>query len=521
MASYTKYSSGLAERKLTIPAFTGVDQSQGLHNLDMGSSPDAINFIARDGALRTVSGVSKYGAAVPQSVYEDAGGRLFQGFFRTAQGVDFSKIIMALHGRLYVADLEASSWTPISGTFSSNNWTMVNYREGTTDMAIFVNGVNTGQTWDGVSSASMPLVVHQGRVTETSDDGNGGTTTTVVSAGEDIIFSHIALLHERLWGGVSSANPDRIYWSNSFSPNDWEFNYTDSENTGGGFIDVATFDGGRIRALVSAMDEILIFKDKSLHRLNGTYPGEFSLTQVYGTEGTLASRTIVDTGKAVYFLSSDGLVRYTGMSAMPLSGLGDKRLKDIWARVNPSTIETACAVMMNNVIYIAVPLDGSVMNTHVIEYNILDGTYNVVQYPGVDDWLILREGQKETLLFLNGRQIYRYDSGYTFDGTAINATWTSPYISCATLASKKSTGRIYMSVTATSLDVSRTPQIKLTMLSGTKTRTKIIKLKNGHNEIRKRVKIRGRMFRFRIQNVSGDPLTIHRGIEIHIEEDFD
>jgi hypothetical protein len=78
-----------------------------------------------------------------------------------------------------------------------------------------------------------------------------------------------------------------------------------------------------------------------------------------------------------------------------------------------------------------------------------------------------------------------------------------------------------MAITATSLDVTKSPEIKLSMLSGGKTRTKILKLKSGMNEIRKRVKIRGRTFRFKIENVDGNPLTIHRGIEIHIEEDFD
>jgi hypothetical protein len=145
-----------------------------------------------------------------------------------------------------------------------------------------------------------------------------------------------------------------------------------------------------------------------------------------------------------------------------------------------------------------------------------------MEIPGVDDWLVLREGQKETLLFLSGDQLYRYNSGYTFyDGAPINAVWTTPWISCGSLASKKQTGRIYMSIMATSLDVTRQPMIKLTMLSGNKVRSKTLKLKSGVNEIRKRVKIRGRSFRFKIENVNGDPLTINRGVEIHIEEDYD
>jgi hypothetical protein len=513
MASYNSYSSSMGERKLTIDSFTGIDQTRGLHSADYGSSPDAVNFVTRDGALKTAGGVSAYGSPAPSSVYESANGRIFQGFFRDAQHNDFSKIVMALHGRFYVADPDAQTWTAIAGSLTNNDWSAVNYRDEDVDWIILTNGVDTAQYWDGVSESSFPLNIVQGRIVQDSE---------VLAEGEALHFSKITMLNERLWGGVASEYPDRVYWSKTFDPEDWEFNFVDSENDGGGFVDVATFDGSRIRAVVSAMDDILIFKDKSLHRLNGSYPGEFSLTQVFGTEGTLAPRTIVNDGRSLYFLASEGLVRYSGMTAISLSSQGDKKLREIWPRINASTIDTACATMMNNIIYLAVPLDGSIINTHVIEYDIQNGTYNLIELPGVDDWLVLREGQKETLLFLSGDQLYRYDSGYTFyDNEPIEAVWTSPFISCGTLSSKKQTGRIYMSITATSLDVTKQPQIKLTLLSGNNVRSKLIKLKNGLNEIRKRVKVKGRMFRFRIENVDGNPLTIHRGIEIHIEEDFD
>ena len=526
MASYNSYASSMGERKLTIDTFTGIDQTRGLHSSDYGSSPDAVNFVTRDGVLKTVGGVAEYGNPTPipgdMETAPVTKGKLFQGFFRTAQGEDFYKLIMAQDGRLYVHDPDQDAWTPIGGSFTTNDWTAVNYRDEENDWIIFTNGVDEAQYWDGVSQACLPLEIVQGRITH-EEDGE----TIVDAEGEELSFSQITLLNERLWGGVASEYPDRVYWSNTFDPEDWEFSYTDSENDGGGFIDIATFDGSRIRAVVSAMDDILIFKDKSMHRLNGSYPGEFSLTQVFGTEGTLAPRTIVNDGRSLYFLASDGLVKYSGMSAVPLSSMGDRKLREIWPRINPSTIDLACAVLMDGVIYLAVPLDGSTINTHVIEYDTQNGTYNIIELPGVDDWLILREGQKETLLFLNAHQVYQYNSGYTFynniDGfdPEIYAVWTSPFINCGTLSSKKQTGRIYMAVTAASLDVNKPPEIKLTLLSGNKVRTKTLKLKTGLNEIRKRVKVRGRSFRFRIENVDGNPLTIHRGIEIHIEEDFD
>ena len=78
-----------------------------------------------------------------------------------------------------------------------------------------------------------------------------------------------------------------------------------------------------------------------------------------------------------------------------------------------------------------------------------------------------------------------------------------------------------MTVEAQSLRIGTEPAIRITLYSDVKERTKLIPLKNGVNRIRKRVKIRGRVFRFRIENVNGDPISINKGMEIRIEEDYD
>lgn len=536
MSSYTSYASNMVERKLSINSFTGIDQSRGLFSGDYGSSPEAVNFRVRNGVLSTVGGISGYGVPLPvetvliyphQTLFPasdlypvDLDGlylinhcRMFQGFFRDANHNDFSKLIITVYGRIYASDIGANNWTLIADNKSTNDWTAVNYRDENCDWIIFTNGVDRPLYWDGISNSAQELVIVQGHVEE-----NGVTT----SEGEELRFRNITLLNERLWGGVATKYPDRIYWSSTFDPEDWELNWQDSGSDGGGYLDIATFDGSRIRAVVTALDDMLVFKDKSVHRISGMSPGEFSVSQIFGTEGTLAYRTIVNDGRALYFLSSDGLVRYSGMTALPLSANGDQKLKDFWSRINKSTIQYACAAMMDNIIYLSVPLDGSIINTHVVEYDTATGNYSIIELPGIDDWLVLREGQQETLLTISCGQVNRYDSGYTFqEGQPINAVWTSPYISCGSLSSKKQTGRVYMSINATSLDISRKPQVKVSMFCGNKVRTKLIKLKPGLNEIRKRVKIRGRAFRFRIENVDGDPLSINQGVEIHIEEDFD
>lgn len=486
-------SGDFLEKRLTIPFFTGIDQSRGIHGSDVGSSPDAQNFISRFGFLRTTYGTSVYLAALPSSC-----SRIFQAFFKGTTDI-VSKLIAAGGGKLYAYNTTTTAWDIIGTGFTSNDWDAVSYRYETTDWIIFFNGKDSAQYWTGTGSVS-PLTVTQG--------------------GDAIVVSQIVMLHERLWGAVDATNPDRIYWSESFDPTNWDLNYT-LPDEGGGFLDIPTFDGSRIRSIAPALGDVLVFKDRSMHRIVGTYPGEFQLVNVYGDEGTLAHRTAIRTADKVFFLGVDGLCVYNGTSVATLASLGDRKAKGIWARVNQSYVSGACAALCDDVIYIALPLDASTANSHVVEYNIQDGTYSLVACAGITDWMMLKEGQKETLLVLVGAQMYRYDSGATILGSDIAAYWNSPEITLGTLSSRKSTGRLYMSINATSHDVGADPSIKVTFTSGDKTRTKIIPLKSGANEIRTRIKIRGRSFRFKIENQNGDAITINRGMEIAVEEDFD
>lgn len=510
-SSLNGYSSGMGENILTVPEFHGIDQSRGIHGLDICAAAEAKNFISRFGYLRTANGVSTYKAQIPATASQSLApvrSRLFQAFLADADGTPYTRLVAVSQRGVYAIDPSDANatWTAL-GTLGGDTFDALCYRNEDSEWFIMTDGNGDLWRWDGGESL-VSISVTQG-----VDESDPPVAVTIQ-------FQQIVLLYERLWGAVFAETPDRIYWSKSFSPTDWEFDY-EIEDDGGGFIEIPTFDGSRIRAIIAAFDDILVFKDKSVHALNGTYPGEFSLAQVYGTEGTVAWRTIVYTGSMLYFLTSDGLCRYDGMTVTTLISTGDRRLKDVWADLNHSAIERACMTLYKNVLYLAIPLNDDERNSVVIEYNLIDGAYSLVEIAGVDDFLVYRDGQTETLLMIAANQVYRYDSGTTIYGNPINAMWLSPEIECGSLSSKKQTGRVYFSVDATSLDVTANPRMKVTMLSGTKTREKIIPLKPGTNFIRKRVKIRGRSFRFKIENMDGNPLTINKGLEIHLETDYD
>jgi len=464
-----------------IEAFQGMDQSRGAYGA-AGTSPDALNMVCRKGQLMTAR------APLACAPHPPAGcARLFQGFFRDAAGADRTALVAAGGGAVYA--LLDSAWTCLGSGFASDDWCAVNYRHGSDDWLILVNGRDRMQYWDGESAAL--------------------TAVDVTVGGQSVVFERLTLIYERLWGAVTAGEPDRVYWSESFAPDNWELNPSLPE-TGGGFLDIATFDGGRIRAVTAAFDDVLIFKDHSMHRLNGTYPGDFSLTQVYGSEGTLAPRTVVHTASRLYFLGGDGLCVYDGMTVCSLTHAGDAKMKDVFARVNRSAITQACAALWQDVIFLAVPLDGAAENTHVVTYSLSDGTWALMSLAGVKDWLVRREGQEEQLLCLTGDGLFRFGEG---DEALPGATWLTPVLPAKPL-NRRRMGRVSFPIEAADAG-----EVTLTALSENGQVSRTAAFPAGRSAIRQRLRLRGRQLRLRVEAAGTAAFCLPDGVDIEIEEE--
>ena len=465
-----------------IAAFRGVDQSRGVWG-EAGTSPDAMNMICRQGALMTCRAPAAIEPAPPAGCV-----RLFQGFFRDENGGDSTALAAAGGGHVYA--LTEGVWRDLGGGFRSDDWCAVNYRRADEDRLILVNGRDPMQYWDGHSDA---LAAVDARM-----------------AGEPVFFSRLTLIYERLWGAVTAGQPDRVYWSESFSPEDWELNMAEPD-AGGGFMDVATFDGARIRAVVAAFDDVLIFKDRSMHRLNGTYPGDFSLTQVYGSEGTLAARTICHTASRLYFLGGDGLCVYDGMTVSSLTHAGDSRMKDVFARVNQRAVESACAALWRDVIYLALPLDGASENTHVARYALSDGSWALLDIAGVRDFLLWREGQDERLYCLAGGRLLRFDGG---DAALPGARWITPVLPART------TGRRRLGRVCFPIEAEGPGEMTLTALSESGQAKKTVRFGKGRTILRQRLRLRGRALRLKIESEGGVLFSLPDGMALEIEEEM-
>lgn len=480
------------ESILDIDSFQGIDQSADAAHKDIRTSPDMSNFIIERGMMKSAPGASDWAPALPTAGDETT--TIMEAAYHLTDGTTEFRIIAGAGGNLY--RLKDGAWVQVGSGYKSNAWDAVNYRKNTEEWHIITNGADPIQYSAADDESYQEL------------------------EGAPVIARYIALSDERLWIGGIPDEQEGVYWSWDNDPNNWAVDLENPEQ-GGGFIHIRSHDGTKIVALKALLNDVVIFKDRSLHRITGSYPGEYELVEVYGSTGPISENTIVSAGASVYFLCAEGLCVYNGMTVQTLAlSNGDNRLVGIAGRINREAAQTACSVIMKGVMYIALPLDGSAINNAVIVYDMTTGIYTLIEDYRVDSWLVHHDGNGERLLFARGNRIMIME-GDTNDGQQIDAHWLSPWFDGGTKSARKTSGRVYLSIEAKSLTDER-PQIKLTMESEKKRREKVVTIKkDGMNVIRPRIKLRGRLLRMGIETVNGARITIFQGVQVKIESDED
>jgi hypothetical protein len=153
-------------------------------------------------------------------------------------------------------------------------------------IVILSNGVDNTQIYDGTT------------IRDLMHDGYNSTPGAANKAPKG---TSIMLHYDRIWIGGDSNNPDSLYFSTSnvniSDPEDWTYPVTPGEaNMHGGIIDVLTWDGGKIISVQAIFDDIIVFKSRNIHKINGVSPGTYSQVQVFASNGAIADKSVVRTG---------------------------------------------------------------------------------------------------------------------------------------------------------------------------------------------------------------------------------
>ncbi len=442
----------MAETKISFPVFMGIEQSA--EEIPLSLSPNAQNVDTRKGTLRRCKGYAPYSDfALDQPIVG-----LLKFHKRSNSGYE-EILIASTHSALYC--LGQNGWTKIQQGRNGGKYSYINYMLGEDDVIFMSNGVDFPVKWDG---------------------------TTAQELGQLPRFSCITLHFERMWGAGVPNEPDRIYYSVAFDPQD----FTTPEQSG--FIDIPTFDGGSVIAVKTIFNEVVVFKSDCVFRVFGTYPGTYQIDKIYGIVGPVAKDSIVSTGSRVFFLSRQGLCLYDGNQTVPFASL---KIRDLMSRINPTYVKNAVGVFYDNIYLIALPMDDNQVNNAVIEYDTVKNTFMLKYGLRVDSFL--EYGQK--LLISNGTGVvYEYNKGDTFGGEPIHALWETPFMDLGFAGSKKELLRMETHGCGGNL--------KLSWFLDSKVKEKLMCLKPTLRYKRTRMYGKGRRIKFRFENVEGGDFEI-------------
>lgn len=454
--------------RYTIERFSGLQQQKDEHLLPTSATPDAVNMDAEEQDLRVAKGYAAYAETALSGGVQTLG-----AYYKRSGGTDDTRLIAANASGLF--EWRNSQWNRVCDV-ASGRVSLVNYQHDGEDVLLIADGSGCVREYDGTEVETL--------------------------SGSPENLSLLTLHYERLWGSGVTGNPDAVFYSRAFSPDDWSGD-TENPESGGGEIQLPTYNGGRVLAIKNLFDDVLVFKERDIYRIVGTYPGDYEVVRVHGVVGPLARDTIVSSGSMVYYLSDEGLCGYNGVSASPLSS---QPAKSFYQRVNRQAAQAACAAIYHNTLYLAAPLDGATANNAVLEMDLNSG--RAMERKGICAAAFLVLGEKLLFAGADG-QVYQYGVGASYAGAAIEAYWRTPWSDMGNQTAEKYLDSLYLMGSGTLeavLETDRHRQVYQLAL-GTEERPARVKLL-GH----------GRRFRLTLRNVSGSAFHLRDGLAITMDD---
>lgn len=466
-----------------IPVFTGFAQGVRQVTLEPGQTINAKNMVIDDGNLEVMSGYTKYvNPTLPGGI------KTLMVFYRTNDDASVTAFLLATTSTgIYKYNSTTLAWDNIFTGAHSGIYDYINYQTGMTDLIIAGNGVDATLKWDGSTATFVHL--------------EGGAPK----------MGSLALHYERVWGVGDKNNPNRLYYSQSFAPEIWDF----TEEQGAGFFEIPTWDGGKCIGIGVVADEVIVFKTRNIFRFVGTYPGEYAKYNVFSTTGAIAERSIANNKANAFFLAQDGIYVYNGNSAIKISSA----VQTVIDSMTKNYDSMAAGVIFKDKYILAIPTDNSQVNNTIIEYDLNHQTFIVKR--GINANTFVEYNDK--LLFagdtlVDGKcYVYEYNQGSDLFGTEIEAYWETPDTDWGAPNAKKVCSYVYFTAKGTG-------SIKIDAIFNEKGIIKTASTTKALTETDKIYKVRlrnkGRRFKFKFSNVSGSHFKIS-GIKIMLDVDED
>lgn len=178
---------------------------------------------------------------------------------------------------------------------------------------------------------------------------------------------YIEISDNRMMTAGFSAAPSSIWFSETGEPEVFE-----PESV----FEVRTNDGDRVTAIKDFQNELMIFKQRSFHKLIGDSPDNYQAVQLSTEYGCLSNKAVVEFNNMLLFLDEKGIVQFTGADWMIISA----PIEDVFRRMNvTAALDKAVGVhnALRNQVWFSIPVDGSTQNNLTVVYDYLMGAWTL------------------------------------------------------------------------------------------------------------------------------------------------
>ena len=248
-------------------------------------------------------------------------------------------------------------------------------------------------------------------------------TVSIRGGGSTASCNYIDMYYSRLFSAGDPNAPSRLYWSavagNGRTIEDW-LSVEGSVDASGGYVEVGDSDGDSILGFCVLSSSMLIFKQHSIWRLYGNRPSSYTLERVENTAETMSNASVIIKYDSPQWLTKDGIMYYDGTGVIPMNG-GQKFLRNFVESIVSVSNSKGCYAD-NKLYYTCKVKNDSTYDDSIICYDIARQSFMIRDGFEVAD-IVADDGD---LYIINGnRYVYKFLSGYTYDGNPINAYWNT------------------------------------------------------------------------------------------------
>ncbi len=462
-----------------INEFFGIDQSAAENGVASGMSPDACNMDTSDGALRVAKGfLPCIEEPVPGT---ETPHRLF--LFRSSSQEQF----LVLAGNSLYA-------------FREGAWQKVyEYGSGLTQHRFSAAQVQL--------SGTDYLVVGCGEKQLVKYDGESVTLFGSAEGLSDVRVLYLDTYKDRLFSAGDPEHKNRLYWSqlpgDGRTVESWA-RAEASPNVEGGHAEVGSDGSDPITGILALSNQLLIFKKRSLFRLIGDKPSNFTIESVDAVNEQAAHTALVRIADTVFYLTGAGLFSFNGVTARRMP---DARcIRGFLAGADVADARGVCA---RDKLFYAARENGQ---SALIEYDLSRRAYMLRRGFTVYD-LCARDGA--VYLIDGSRHVCRLGEGDSYNGLPIRAWWRTPATDLYDKSSVKAMRQLYL---RGAVETENAALLAEVTAGGMSTVYRLLLPEARSSVLEVPLKNEGRVFSVRFENEAGGRFSLEGGVELAFEQ---